>query len=53
VRAAWLSFIRTGTPDTDTGWPRFTRSAPAVRHWGAAHVPFAAEACRHDRKAGS
>lgn len=36
VRSAWLSFVRTGSPDTDHVWPRFTPDAPAVRHFGAA-----------------
>ncbi|WP_281262784.1 carboxylesterase family protein [Streptomyces cahuitamycinicus] len=33
LRTAWLSFIRTGTPSTDTPWPPFTAAAPAVHHW--------------------
>lgn len=33
LRSAWLGFVRTGTPDTDTPWPRFTAAAPATHHW--------------------
>ncbi|MCX3290415.1 carboxylesterase family protein [Streptomyces sp. NEAU-H22] len=33
LRTAWLGFIRTGTPTTDTPWPSFTAAAPAVHHW--------------------
>ena len=36
MRSAWLGFIRTGTPDTDPAWPRFTPTAPTVHHLGAA-----------------
>ncbi|MEU4675163.1 hypothetical protein AB0F91_46315, partial [Amycolatopsis sp. NPDC023774] len=33
LRAAWLGFIRTGTPATEPPWPRFTADSAFVRHW--------------------
>ncbi|MEV6904842.1 carboxylesterase family protein [Amycolatopsis sp. NPDC051372] len=33
LRAAWLGFIRTGTPATEPPWPRFTADSAVVRHW--------------------
>jgi para-nitrobenzyl esterase len=35
MRSTWLGFIRTGTPDTDPAWRRFTPTAPTVDHLGA------------------
>lgn len=35
MRSAWLGFIRTGNPDTDPVWPRFTPAAPTVHHLGS------------------
>ncbi|WLW50346.1 carboxylesterase/lipase family protein [Streptomyces sp. YU58] len=33
LRTAWLGFIRTGTPTTDTPWPRFTSDTRATHRW--------------------
>ncbi|KOX12664.1 carboxylesterase/lipase family protein [Nocardiopsis sp. NRRL B-16309] len=33
LRTAWLGFVRTGTPNTGTPWPRFTADAPAIHYW--------------------
>ncbi|MFF9803325.1 carboxylesterase family protein [Streptomyces rochei] len=33
LRTAWLDFIRTGTPTTDTPWPQFTADTQAIRRW--------------------
>lgn len=33
LRTAWLGFIRTGIPTTDTPWLQFTPATPALRHW--------------------
>ncbi|WIX76644.1 carboxylesterase family protein [Amycolatopsis carbonis] len=33
LRAAWLGFIRTGTPATEPPWPQYTADSAAVRHW--------------------
>jgi len=35
LRAAWLSFIHTGDPNTDGDWSRFTARSPTLRHWDA------------------
>ncbi|MDX3696515.1 carboxylesterase family protein [Streptomyces europaeiscabiei] len=33
LRTAWLGFIRTGTPTTDTPWPQFTADTQTIRRW--------------------
>lgn len=33
LRTAWLGFIRTGTPTTDTPWLQFTADTQAIRRW--------------------
>jgi para-nitrobenzyl esterase len=35
MRSAWLGFIQTGTPGTDSAWAQFTPDAPTVHHLGA------------------
>ena len=38
MRSFWLSFIKTGSPDADVAWPRFTADAPTVRDLGAVRL---------------
>ncbi|MFD4502837.1 hypothetical protein [Streptomyces sp. NPDC058457] len=35
VRTAWLDFVRTGTPGTDTPWPQHTGHSDSTYHWSA------------------
>jgi len=33
MRTAWLGFVRTGMPETDTPWPQYTPDTPIGYHW--------------------
>ncbi|MER6378666.1 carboxylesterase family protein [Streptomyces sp. NPDC001250] len=49
VCTAWLGFIRTGTPTTDTPWPQHTAHSSSTYHWQA-EAPRSRDTCPMHRR---